>query len=128
MRSLLVAVIDDDISHYLSLKLIIERLPVVATTVYFADGQEAYDYLVKNASNQAQIPDYLFLDVYMPKMDGWEFLDKLGELAYPKKISTYIISGSNEHKKRALSHLLVKGYLRKPISESEIREIFPDMK
>jgi CheY-like chemotaxis protein len=128
MRSIIVAVVDDDISHYLTLKTIISRLPLIATVIHFKDGKELYDFLKKNASNKSILPDYIFLDVYMPRMDGWEFLNKFGELqnGLNKKISIYINSGSNEHRERALQNPLVKGYFRKPISESEIQGIFAE--
>jgi CheY-like chemotaxis protein len=128
MRSILIAVADDDISHYLALKTIISRLPLITNVTHFADGKELYDFISKNATSQA-LPDYIFLDIYMPKMDGWEFLEKLEEVQdnLAKKISVYIISGSNEHKQRAAKHPLVKDYLRKPVSESQIQGIFADV-
>ena len=125
MKPIVVAIADDDISHYLILKALISRLPLSANVLHFTDGKEVYDYLIKNASNQSMLPDYIFLDIYMPRMDGWEFLDKFEEIQdiLTKKIALYINSGSNEHKERALKHPLVKNYLRKPISESEIQGI-----
>jgi CheY-like chemotaxis protein len=129
MRSIIVAVADDDITHYLMLKTIISRLPLITTIMHFADGKELYDFINKNSSNQNTLPDYIFLDIYMPKMDGWEFLEKLGEMegTLAKKISVFINSGSNEHKQRAIKHPLVKDYLRKPISESQIQGIFAEV-
>jgi CheY-like chemotaxis protein len=130
MRPIIVAVADDDITHYLTLKAIFSRLPVISSVIHFTNGKELYDFLRQNVSNESILPDYIFLDIYMPKMDGWKFLNKFKDMQeiLSKKIAIYINSGSNEHRKRAMKNPLVKDYLRKPISESEIQAIFAEIK
>jgi CheY-like chemotaxis protein len=125
MKRIVVAIVDDEIAHYLTLKAFISRIPLNVSVLHFADGKEMYDYLIKYASKQALLPDYIFLDIHMPRMDGWDFLDKYEEIQniLTKDISIYINSSSIEHKERAISHPLVNDFLNKPVSDIKVQEI-----
>ena len=118
MHSFIVAIIDDEITNYLTLKAFLSRLPVNVSMINFSDGKEAYDFLVKNASNQVMLPDYIFLDIEMPRMGGWEFLDKFEEMQddLSKKINIIINSGSGRDQESLINYPFVKGYLKKPIT------------
>jgi two-component system chemotaxis response regulator CheY len=126
MRKILVAVIDDEIMHSLLIKSALSDIGLNIETLIFHDGQAAYNYLVAHASNKLMLPDYIFLDVEMPEMNGWDFLDKLEAIqeTLAKKSIIYINSSSDEHSDKAISHPLVKGYFRKPIEHSKLQAIF----
>jgi len=69
-------------------------------------------------------PNYLFLDLNMPEMTGWDFLD----IFKPKNIGpkVYILSSSVDERDitKASSYSIVKKYLSKPLIKSYIKSIF----
>ncbi|MDB5128474.1 response regulator [Mucilaginibacter sp.] len=96
----------------------------------FGDGREAIDYL-KDPRNSNQLPDVLFVDINMPVMNGWEFIDAFAEikLKLGKNIPIYIISSSIdlEDIKRGKNNTLIVDYLLKPIDKIYLKDIFDSL-
>lgn len=69
----IVLIDDDSTTNYLN-KLIIERAALVDEVLTFESGQEALDYFKKNQSNEDI--SLVLLDINMPVMNGWQFLDQ----------------------------------------------------
>jgi CheY-like chemotaxis protein len=126
MKSTIVAVVDDDITHYLMLKAFISSVQANIPTLHFKNGKEAYNYLIRNASNKVMLPDYIFVDIAMPEMDGWEFVDEFHKIqnSLQKQVTVYINSATLDHHERALKHPAVTDFLHKPINHSQIHKIF----
>jgi CheY-like chemotaxis protein len=77
-----------------------------------------------NASNYEALPDLIFLDLYMPLFDGYQFLNQF-ERIYPlfkKEISVHILSSSVSPKdvKKCKTFPHVKDYHVKPIRIDEL--------
>ena len=76
---------------------------------------------------QAVIPNILFLDINMPTMDGWGFLDEFAEKfqEYHSKVSIVILSSSVNPADidKANNHPLVIGFMPKPIGDIELDEL-----
>lgn len=73
------------------------------------------------------IPDIILLDLIMPNMDGWKFLEELGAVPdHPKRTDIYILSAftNSKDRKRAMEHPFVKGYFDKPLSKNNVESIF----
>jgi CheY-like chemotaxis protein len=95
------------------------------------NGLEAVEYL-KNENISP--PDLIFLDLNMPKMNGWEFLDQYKNLSLPQKAKVLIVilttSASPDHLKRAKEIQEVTGFETKPLSKEILTELlekhFPD--
>jgi CheY-like chemotaxis protein len=82
------------------------------------------EYLSKDASDAKVL---VMLDINMPVMNGWNFLEKVA--AYPetaqKNLKIYILSSSIDprDKQRAESHFLVHGYISKPLGSGILRDL-----
>lgn len=84
----------------------------------FSNGQEVLDGLEKK-----QIPDFIFLDINMPIMDGWEFLDIYDKNA-PKACVYMLTSSTNAtDMSRSKQYKCIAGYLSKPISKDIVANI-----
>jgi len=74
---------------------------------------------------QPEIPDAIFLDVNMPKIDGWGFLNKYGEIPIEKSpiIIMLTTSMNPEDQLKADANPLVKGFKNKPLTEEHLKEL-----
>lgn len=134
MRSVVVAVIDDESLQYLTLKLMVANLGLNVNLLHFADGKEALDYISEYKADAGFLPDCILLDLNMPRITGWEFLESYQIIkdALAKTIPVYVISSSIDEsdRKRALDNPHVEEFLVKPLSQSDILSILkcPDVK
>src|SRR5882724_10800992 len=77
---LVVMVDDDDVDCFVT-KKIIEDSNFSEKIVVFNSGKEGLEYLRKNENNPEQLPEVIFLDILMPVMDGFGFLDEYDKLS-----------------------------------------------
>jgi CheY-like chemotaxis protein len=134
MSTPLVYLIDDDnVSHLVNQKILNHylrnRLPVNARLLSFSSAETALDYLRDAITGEqwSELPEVIFLDIAMPILGGWEFLDKLQELLADKpaelwngKLRVYILTSSNSplDKDRTAHYPMVRRYIEKPLHET----------
>jgi CheY-like chemotaxis protein len=123
-----ICIIDDDTLYKLLLKKSIKKLPFEVTVISFNNGQEAFLGLQQINAQKGQLPDIILLDINMPVMDGWEFLEAYksikAELLKPIKIYMASSSIAINDLETARLNSEVLDYLVKPISHSKIQELF----
>ena len=122
---------DDEATNFYN-HLIIEKADVAEHTQITLNGMEAIDYLTNSGKyhkndNEFPKPDLIFVDINMPKMDGWEFLDeyqKLPDFQKGKIIIVMLTTSINpDDQRRAESIPLVSGYKHKPLTVEILDEI-----
>ncbi|MDQ7948178.1 MAG: response regulator [Pedobacter sp.] len=83
-------------------------------------GEEALDFLNKYLSTPELLPDFILLDIQMPEMDGFEFLEHYKD--FPEKRPVAMLSSTLDFGdiKRAEANPYVIKLLKKPLSPSEL--------
>jgi CheY-like chemotaxis protein len=119
---------DDEINNFISIKLIKKAL-VNTEIMACLHGKFAIDQLLEiQSADPDRLPDYILLDINMPIMNGWEFLDEYKRLNIDPlgKCKIYIISSSvfSNDINKARSYPLVKDFVSKPLNVEKIRELF----
>lgn len=122
-----ICIIDDDkILIFLTKKLINSEDSSIEISEY-GDGHEAIEFFKANMQKNSDFPDVIFLDISMPVMDGWEFLEEYGKIApeIRKNIQLYMFSSSiSAHDMdRATANPYVNDYLTKPLTKDKLIEI-----
>lgn len=123
----LVALIDDDeIASFIG-KKIIEKTNLVNQIKFFSSGDEAISFLKFNANHPDLLPEIILLDLNMPLMDGFEFLEAFIKLKprLGKKINIYIVSSSDSpiDLKRINAISEVSDYIIKPLTKEKFERI-----
>lgn len=117
---------DDGIQLKIGAKMIERALPGGCITP-FNDGRSALEFLATNRQCAAMLPDVIFLDLNMPEMSGWEFLEIFERIkqTFAKQIRVYILTSSENELDiaRSRDHGSVRDYLVKPITGDAIRLI-----
>ncbi|NVK75256.1 MAG: response regulator [Oceanospirillaceae bacterium] len=126
-RKEIICLIDDDKVYQYTASKSIEASSVVKRVLVFDDGEQAYTYLVDNLTLRENLPDIIFLDINMPYMDGWEFMEEFIKLKpkLSKPITIYMVSSSlqEEDINKAKSLENISEYIIKPISKERFQEL-----
>lgn len=120
----IVIVDDEEVSLFITKrKLVLEGLALDKDIHTFLSGQEALEMLA--ACAEGEYPDIVLVDLSMPNMDGWQFLELLAQagsgLADASRIYILTSSLAMEDRTRARGVSLLAGYILKPISAESIR-------
>ena len=120
---------DDDIFVFLTTK-IIEQTNLVDLIKVFGNGLDAINFLKENKNNVDALPDIILLDLNMPIMNGWQFLEEYNKLnpTIGKKITIYICSSSisPDDITRAKTISEVSDYIIKPITKDKLIDLIKD--
>jgi len=120
-------IIDDDQIYQLVMKRTIEQSGVVGSVLQFYDGEEALNYFREKQDTPEGLPNLILLDINMPFMDGWQFLDEFVKIPFKESYrrTIFIISSSStsEDINKAKQYSVVSGYHVKPITKDKFEEI-----
>ncbi len=119
-----ILLIDDNPEDNRFHQIIIKQMDITNSIQFAENGLEALEYL-KN-ENQI-IPEIIFLDINMPKMNGWEFLEEYKHLTEKQKAKTVIVmlttSLNPDDEKKAKLIQEITGFRTKSLTEEMLIEI-----
>tara|TARA_B110000090_G_C13387512_1_gene448264 strand:+ start:2513 stop:2917 length:405 start_codon:yes stop_codon:yes gene_type:complete len=123
-----ILLIDDDKNANFYNQRIIEKTQLAEEVISFENAKMALEYLKKqNGERKYPSPDIIFLDINMPGMDGWEFLEQYTIRKSTQKLNTKIImlssSDNNDDRDRAARFDVVSNYICKPLDKNSLKEL-----
>lgn len=127
----LVMLIDDsDIDLFLNKKFL-STAGISDNTITFPSAKEALKYIETNVDDPAKIPSIILLDVQMPEINGFQFLDLYNKVPEKVQEGTKIIMLSSTidpiDLDRARSNKHVIDILKKPLDTEELREVLQNL-
>ena len=124
MTNKLIWLVDDDPIYHIIMKRVIEKSGLSSKVTSFQNGKDAIASLKNSINENLDFPHLILLDIEMPVLDGWGFMDEWTNLKQqlPTNIQIYISSSSIaiEDKTKAKNNPDILGYMSKPISIEDL--------
>lgn len=116
---------DDRITNFLNERLL-KKLNISEGIKIAYNGEEALKYIAALQNDGKDLPDIIFLDINMPVMDGFQFLQKYNEIAPIQGKNSIVVMLSTSTNSKDMDKILYTGnadFLSKPLTEDKIMSI-----
>lgn len=125
--NLIMLVDEDDIDLMISERLV-KKADFAAEFISFTSSLDSLEYLKENADNPEAIPELIFLDINMPEMDGFGFLEEYKN--YPTQVQEkckVVMLSSSIHPddvEKAQTYPQCIKYMNKPLSKGYLEQLY----
>lgn len=120
-------VIDDDPVFKLIARKLLERYSIISSLFFYSNGEEGIHAVRQSLETGKSVPNIILLDIEMPVMDGWEFMNEYIKInsSLRDDIEIHIVSSSiSENDRRiAASYAEIKSFIVKPLTIETINKI-----
>lgn len=125
-----ICIIDDDPIYIFAVKRILELSELGENFIIYTNGEKAIKGITETINNNEKLPDLILLDINMPVMDGWQFLDQFLLLNPPKSTILFIASSSIDYVdiEKSKTYDIIANYLLKPFSRKQILEMVENIR
>ncbi|WP_258104440.1 response regulator [Marinoscillum sp. MHG1-6] len=126
-----ILLIDDDEDANFFHSKIIKKSGCCEQLQIALDGAEGIEYLKSALKDEQPAPDIIFLDINMPVMDGWSFLEEYEKLSDEQKARMVIVmlttSLNPDDQDRADSNPYVTAFVNKYLNDEKLNRIMEDI-
>lgn len=127
MKNQLICIVDDDHVYQYAIGRQIELCLPQERILKFYHAEEALDYFNRNSMTPEMLPEVMFIDINMPMMDGWQFMEEYEKLipTLSKTTTCYILSSSINPTDQQRAHHIksISGFISKPIEDERLIKI-----
>lgn len=122
-----IMLVDDNLHDNFFHEREIKKSNLATIVITKTTGLEAIEYLKSKNNNKDNQPDLIFLDINMPGMNGWEFLQEYNQLE--KKLQSKVIiimlttSDNPDDEAKAKTWSFVSDYITKPLTKKIMEDI-----
>ncbi|WP_423996925.1 response regulator [Maribacter sp. IgM3_T14_3] len=124
-------IVDDDSIYRFTMVKALESTKCPMEIMAFSDGEEAINFMLDNLEQDSVFPDVIFLDIDMPVMDGFQFMEEYVKIKprVGKKITIYMVSSSLDPVdiERAKKISAISDYIVKPIGLNRLKNIIEEL-
>lgn len=115
MKNLITLIVDDDVSIQMLHKVMVGKSNISNQPLIFGNGQLALDYLLEKSISQQQY--LVLLDINMPILNGWGFLDAIQRSSFENQLLIVIVTSSVDGRDRAKAsnYKQIIGFMEKPL-------------
>lgn len=121
-------IVDDDSVYVYGLQKLIALKNYCHNILVFSNGLDALNHLKAVLLREEGLPDVILLDINMPVMDGWQFMEEFAKIdpGNGQKITVYMISTSIEERDMLRAEKIsdISGYIIKPTRIADLEKIF----
>lgn len=125
-----ILLIDDDRATNFLHEMVLSEMSVADEIIAVESGMEALKYLTSIEGGKYPQPDLIFLDINMPAMNGWEFLEeyeKLDKSAKARFVLMMLTTSLNPDDHETAKTLpLVSGFLSKPLTPKMVQDVLEE--
>lgn len=118
--------VDDDPTTNFFNKHLVDKMGFFENIHEAMNGQEALE-VVKKLMNEGEVPDMILLDINMPIMNGFEFLDNYQKFDESVRSSVVVCmlttSLAKEDLERSKNYEMLDDYIDKPLYEAKLKEL-----
>ncbi len=117
-------IIDDDPIFVIVLKKLLKNMNLFLEVKNLKNGLDALTDLKNVEEHNQNFPDIIFLDLNMPVLDGWQFLEELEKLPFKDKLNIYVISSTIDNREimKCDNYESVRNFITKPTTSAMLNQ------
>ncbi len=117
-------IIDDDPIFVIVLKKLLAKMNVFKEVKNLKNGLDALNDLKDVNAEKKNFPDVIFLDLNMPVLDGWQFLEELEKTPFKDKLNIYVVSSTIDTREivKCENYESVRNFISKPTNSDDLNK------
>ncbi|NEN24711.1 response regulator [Cryomorpha ignava] len=123
----LVVIIDDDPISVLVCETMLRKSDFTEKIKTFSNGKDALTFLDNHYEKGNEMPDFIFLDIQMPEISGWDFIEAYGQFSNIPVRTPHVVMLSAtfdpDDQRKANDNSLIINFISKPITKEALQNL-----